>query len=221
VRADFPEDVKAPVQHGDTIASPAAYLQTRHCIPEDRLAQMFSDIHKIRIGPATLANLIARKAHGLRTFAEKVKALPSSSAVPVKHLDETGYRIAGKTRRLHVLRSKSLGHLRLGTGRGDIPAGLEGTAIHDFWAPYLAIETVRHGFCNAHLLRELQALIDHDREPWASEMKVILYDALDMTRSARKRGLPSVDPENVLEMHLRFDACCARAVTAQVPPCRV
>jgi len=43
-------------------------------------------------------------------------------------------------------------------------------------------------------------------------MKAILYDALDMTRSARNRGLPSVDPENVLEMHRRFDACCDRAI---------
>jgi len=165
VRADFPEDVKAPARYGDDIASLAAHLQTRHCIPEDRLAQIFSDIHKIRIGPATLANLIARKAHGLRAFAEKVKALLSSSAVPVKHLDETGFRIAGKTRRLHVLRSKSLGHLRLGTGRGDIPSGLAGTVVHDCRPPYLAMETVRHGLCNAHLLRDYRRRSITTRSP--------------------------------------------------------
>jgi len=84
VRANFPEDVKAPIQYGDTIASLAAYLQTRHCIPEDRLAQIFSDIHKIRISSATLANLIGRKARGLRAFADEVKSLLSSAAVPVK-----------------------------------------------------------------------------------------------------------------------------------------
>ena len=120
VRADFPETVKAPAQYSDEIAALAAYLQTQHCIPEDRLARIFSDLYKIRIAPATLASLIAKKADSLRIFADRVREL--LSGVAVKHLDETGFRIAGKTRWLHMLCSTSLSHLRLGTGRGDIPS---------------------------------------------------------------------------------------------------
>ena len=107
--------------------------------------------------PATLASLIAKKADSLRIFADRVREL--LSGVAVKHLDETGFRIAGKTRWLHMLCSTSLSHLRLGTGRGDIPSGLAGTIIHDCWPPYLALEAVEHGLCNAHLLRELQAIM--------------------------------------------------------------
>ncbi|WP_419914783.1 IS66 family transposase [Hoeflea sp.] len=144
--------MKAPVQYGDEIAALAAYLQTQHCIPEDRLARIFSDLYKIRVAPATLASLIAKKADSMRVFADRVRELLSGTAVAVKHLDETGLRIAGKTRWLHMLCSTSLSHLRLGTGRGDIPSGLAGTIVHDCWPPYLALEAVEHGLCNAHLL---------------------------------------------------------------------
>ncbi|WP_420013534.1 IS66 family transposase [Tateyamaria sp.] len=188
----------------------AAYLQTQHCIPEDRLARIFSDLYKIRIAPATLASLIAKKADSLRIFADRVREL--LSGVAVKHLDETGFRIAGKTRWLHMLCSTSLSHLRLGTGRGDIPSGLAGRIIHDCWPPYLALEAVEHGLCNAHLLRELQAIIDHDKEPWAADMKDLLSDALTLTQIAHDQGKPAVSPEQAHQIHQRFDACCDQAI---------
>lgn len=212
VRASFPEAVTAPAQYGDEIAALAAYLQTQHCIPEDRLARIFSELYKIKITPATLASLIAKKADSMRVFADRVKELLSSAAVAVKHLDETGFRIAGKTRWLHMLCSKSLSHTRLGTGRGDIPSGLAGTIIHDCWPPYLALETAEYGLCNAHLLRELQAVIDHDKEPWATDMKDLLSDALTLTQKACDQGRLAVSPEHVRQINQRFDACCGEAI---------
>ncbi|WP_419906892.1 IS66 family transposase [Hoeflea sp.] len=212
VRAAFPETVKAPAQYGDEIAALAAYLQTQHCIPEDRLARIFSDLYKIRVAPATLASLIAKKADSMRIFADRVRELLCGTAVAVKHLDETGLRIAGKTRWLHMLCSTSLSHLRLGTGRGDIPSGLAGTIVHDCWPPYLALEAVEHGLCNAHLLRELQAVIDHDREPWATDMKALLSDARTLAQMARDQGRPAVSLRHVRQIRQRFDACCDRAI---------
>ena len=61
-RAAFPEDVTSPAQYGDGIAALAAYLQTLHCIPEKRLAQLILDTYDIKILAATLARLIAKKA---------------------------------------------------------------------------------------------------------------------------------------------------------------
>ena len=212
VRGPFPEAVKAPAQYGDEIAALAAYLQTQHCIPEARLARVFSDLYKIKITPATLASLIARKADSMRVFADRVKELLSGAAVAVKHLDETGLRIAGKTRWLHILCSTSLSHIRLGTGRGDIASGLAGTIVHDCWPPYLALETAQHGLCNAHLLRELQAIIDHDKELWATQMKDLLCDALTLTQEARDQGRPAVSPQHVRRINQRFDACCDQAI---------
>ncbi len=49
--------------------------------------------------------------------------------------------------------------LRIGTRRGDVDKNLEGILVHDDYASYFTLEGVRHGACNAHHLRELQALI--------------------------------------------------------------
>ena len=43
---------------------------------------------------------------------------------------------------------------------GVLP-GFTGTAVHDAWAPYDTYTTAGHALCNAHVLRELQAVTDH------------------------------------------------------------
>jgi hypothetical protein len=40
--------------------------------------------------------------------------------------------------------------------------------------PYRRLDTVDHAFCNAHILRELQSLIEFDKEPWAEDMLQII-----------------------------------------------
>lgn len=42
---------------------------------------------------------------------------------------------------------------------GCCPA-FTGIAVHDAWAPYDTYQVLTHALCNAHLLRELQAVTD-------------------------------------------------------------
>ena len=212
-RAAFPEDVTAPAQYGDEIAALAAYLQTLHCIPEKRLAQLILDSYGIKISAATLARLIAKKVKAMNPFAEAVNDLLSGEQTTVKHLDETGLRVAGKTRWIHVLCSIFLSHFRLGASRGDVPEYLLGKAVHDCFSSNWTLEGVEHGVCNSHTLRELMALIVFEKEPWASDMTTILLDALQLTKTARSQGRDAVDPEAIKEIERRFDACCEQAIT--------
>ena len=110
------------------------------------------------------------------------------TAVPVKHLDETGLRIAARTRWLHVLCTPFLTVLRIGAGRGDVEKDLEGILIHDDYAACFTLKGVRHGACNAHHLRELQALIDIEKEDWAKSMHRLLERAHRATRFSRENG---------------------------------
>ena len=110
------------------------------------------------------------------------------TAVPVKHLDETGLRIAARTRWLHVLCTPFLTVLRIGAGRGDVEKDLEGILIHDDYAAYFTLKGVRHGACNAHHLRELQSLIDIEKEDWAKSMHRLLERAHRATRFSRENG---------------------------------
>ena len=148
-----------PAQYGDGVAALTTYLQTLHCIPEKRLAQMIADIYGIKITAAMLAKLIAKKAKARIPFADAVKDLLSGEQTEVKHLDETAFRVAGKTRWIHVLCSTVLSYFRLGASRGDVPEYLLGKAVHDYFSSNWTLEGVEHEVCNSHTLRELKALI--------------------------------------------------------------
>ena len=89
-RAAFPEDVTSPAQYGDGIAALAANLQTLHCIPEKRLAQLILDTYGIKISAATLVRQIAKKAREMNPFAEAVNDQLLGEQTAAKHLDETG-----------------------------------------------------------------------------------------------------------------------------------
>ncbi len=222
-RADFPEGVTSPAQYGDEIGALAAYLQTQHCIPQNRLAQVFADIFGVIITSATLSSLVAKKAEQMLCLAEAVKNLLSGPQTAVKHLDETGFRIGGRTRWLHMLCSTALSHLRLGTARGEVPPELAGTAVHDCFSSNWAVENVTHGLCNAHISRELEALTEYEKEAWVPDMKAILLDALKLTHVARIQNRSAVSPEAITDIERRFDACCERAIAfheAQPPLAR-
>jgi transposase len=179
-RGGFPEGVAGPVQYGPRIAGIASYLQTYHCIPEERLSLVLSDLFGLSAVPATLARLIGRTADRLQPFAKAVCKKLSGPQVAVKHLDETGFRVAGKTQWLHVICSPLLSHFRVSSRRGDLLTGVCGLVVHDHWAPYFKMEGVQHALCNAHHLRELQALIVIEKEPWATDMKTFFLEAKAM-----------------------------------------
>ena len=50
-----------------------------------------------------------------------------------------------------------------------------GYAIHDGWATYVQFTPAKHGLCNAHLLRELQALVEA-KSRWAKAMQDFLLE---------------------------------------------
>ncbi len=73
---------------------------------------------------------------------------------PVKHLDETGLRIGGKTNWLHVVSTETHTWYRVSPKRKDIEvlAHIKGVVVHDHWNPYYQLQDVNHALCNAHHL---------------------------------------------------------------------
>ncbi len=72
-----------------------------------------------------------------------------------------------------------------------------GVVVHDHFRPYNALADVAHAFCNAHHLRELKALIEIDKEPWAQAMRDVLLDAAKAVRQAKEAGARALEPERV------------------------
>ena len=78
-----------------------------------------SGLFAVSISTATITAMGRRTARRFEPFLAHVADV-IRTAVPVKHLDETGLRIAARTRWLHVLCTPFLTVLRIGAGRGDV-----------------------------------------------------------------------------------------------------
>ena len=116
---------------------------------------LLSEWCDIKLSSGTVANLTARKAQEFREAHTHLYDKLSSEQVAVKHLDETGIRVAGRLGWLHILCSRLLSHLRLGASRGDIPRDLDGTVMHDCLPVYFTLEMFGTG-CAINICFESQ-----------------------------------------------------------------
>jgi len=188
------------------IAAFVVYLLQYQFVPEDRLVELMADLFGVKLAAATLARmsaLCAQRFHGVVTvICQAVKT------AAVKHLDETGFRIGGKTRWLHVAVTEWLSCYRVSPKRGSLLDGLIGIVVHDHWKPYYTLTGVIHALCNAHHLRERKALIEIEQERWAARLYRLLRHACHATNWARARGEP-LKQSLVERFQRRFDAILA------------
>jgi transposase len=205
-RASFPDGVNAPVQYGSRIAALVIYLQHYQLLPEDRLAELMADLFGIKLAAATIARMSRTCAARLQDFVATVRNLVATAAV--KHMDETGLRIGGKTQWLHVACTAFLTFYRVCARRGSLLTNVSGIVVHDHWLPYYGMPDVSHALCNAHHLRELKALIEIEKEDWARKMHRLLRRACHAVNLARERGSP-LKPCLIALIERRYDAVVA------------
>ena len=187
-RAAFPEEVAAPVQYGPRIAAFVIYLLHYQWLAEKRLAELMADLFGVSLVTATIATMSRTCAMRFQDFTAAVR--DHVAAAPVKHLDETGCRIGGKTQWLHIASTIGLTFYRISPKRGSLPENVTGVVVHDHWKPYYTLKGVLHALCNAHHLRELQALVEIEKEDWARRMQRLLRRACHATNLAREQGGP-------------------------------
>jgi len=129
----------------------------------------------------------------------------------VIHCDETGHRVGSKTRWMHVASTKLLTFYYSNKARGSLAheAGkvlpdYKGIAIHDFYRSYLKLPC-QHALCNAHLLRELKAVVERDTSQlWAKALIRLLTTANRMVKTAKEKGKTAfshVVQDKLLEMY--------------------
>lgn len=207
--AVFPDDVTAPTQYGAHIAARVVYLQHWHFVPEDRLAELMRDVFGVDLTTATIAAMAQRKADEWSGLADRIGEQVKQAAV--KHMDETGLRVAGVLQWLHVASTWLLTFYRASRKRGAMLEAVIGVVVHDFWRPYFTMEGITHALCNAHHLRELKALIDIEKEPWASAMFRFLRHACHAANLARRRNEP-LKPAFLDWLSARYDRIVAQGL---------
>jgi transposase len=208
-RAEFPADVTAPVQYGPRLAAVVVYLLHGQLLPEKRLATLMADLFGVNLVTATIAGMSERCAARFQGFAATVRERVAAAAV--KHMDETGFRIGGKTQWLHIASTLWLTFYRVSPKRGSLLDNVQGIVVHDHWKPYYTLTGVSHALCNAHHLRELQALVEIEKEDWARKMQRLLRRACHATNLARRQDV-TLSPGLIARLERCYDAILAEGL---------
>ena len=219
-RAAFPDGVNAPVQYGTRIGAFVLYLLHYQLLPEKRLVELLADLLGVKLVTATIARISQDCARRFQGFADVVR--DHVAAAPVKHMDETGFRIGGRTQWLHIASTALLTFYRVCAKRGSLLMNVAGIVVHDHWKPYYTMPGVLHALCNAHHLRELKALVQIEKEDWARKMQRVLRRACHAANLARDRGVP-LKPSLIALIERCYDSILAEGLAfheAQAPPTR-
>jgi transposase len=161
-----PPGVTAPVQYGPRVTAVCAYLWHGQFLSRGRTCQAARELFGVPVSPGAVTGMVRRVAATLGAPLEAIRT--ALIAAPVAHFDETGFRVAGKLAWVHCASSGKYALITVHGKRGReamdaagvLPA-FGGIAVHDAWSPYDTYDGVAaHALCNAHALRELQAVID-------------------------------------------------------------
>jgi transposase len=209
-RAAFPARVTAPVQYGIGLTAWTVYLHAYHMLPLDRIAQLVKDLTTYRPSEGTLLSFLET---AFDVLAPVEQTIEERLLKQVKvHADETGCRVAGKTKWMHVISDEAYTRLHVHAKRGGVAIDAigilpryTGTVVHDCMSGYFKERyPFKHALCNAHLLRECIGIAEHDGHKWAQQMTDLLKECWQLAVASRHRQMP-LNPGVIDSLRKRYD----------------
>jgi transposase len=221
--------VPAPVQYGPAVAAVAVYLLVAHHVPVARTAAILADLLGAAVSTGWVAGLTERTATGLTGFADRLDRVVKAASV--LGLDETGLRVAGRNRWLHVACTPWLTAYHLDDKRGAAAFDVMGVlpalrapqvVVHDGWIPYFkpGYAGVDHALCNAHHLRELDGWADTNpvRYGFAADLAALLREGHRLVTHAKSSGADRLDPPVLDDLLHRWHTAVDAGYHANPPP---
>ena len=219
-KAAFPEGVTAAVQYGPSTRAIAVYLNQYHLMPYDRVSEYFRTVHNMSLSTGSIVNFVAATYDNLASTEQVIK--DTLKKTPVAGSDETGMRVEGELRWLHILRDDQWTLYHLAEKRGcegmdamGILLVFTGVLVHDHWKPYFTYAAV-HVLCNAHHLRELQGVADRDANQLALRLMRLLRLCWHYCKGFKTIGMlqmPFVLQERIRDI---YDLILERALAKEV-----
>lgn len=206
------------VQYGPRLQALGVYLRYYQLLPAARTAELLTDLFGAAPSVGTLTAALLACGTTLAPVVEQIRAAVTAAAVA--HFDETGFYVEDKRRWLHVACTARLTYYcwhpargQKGTTAAGVLPGFTGTAVHDAYDSYWHYGCT-HALCNAHILRELQFLVDRHGQPWAAAMQELLREIKAAVTTAQEAGAPELAPPQVAEFETRYAALVAAGLAA-------
>ena len=193
--------IKNHAYYGKEFKSFIIYLKNHHMLPFGRIKELIKDVFGHMVSEGTIWNCEKELSEKLKPIEDTIKQEIIDGNVAC--FDETGTRSEKKNFWVHVAVTPNFSHFSFHNKRGldgmiagGILPNFKGTAVHDFFKPYLKFEC-EHSFCNAHLIRELIGAHETTKQVWTEMMLGVLITGLD----ARKESIPETASLDILKMY--------------------
>jgi len=219
----FPPHVKGVTQYGNNLKSFVSYLNAHHMLPYERITELIEDMISHKISTGSIYNFLSESYDNLEVFEEELKKRLLQEEV--LHADETGINVQGKLKWIHTATCETAVHYGIHNKRGqeaidaiDILPKYQGILLHDHWTPYNKYSNITHSYCNAHILRELQAEIDKNDKIWAKELQTLLKESNKTVNSHKEEGKASLSKETRDKIIKKYEKITTEALESYPPP---
>ena len=180
---DFGEQVGGQRRVAWSVAAWVATLRTKLRLPLAQLQWLLARGWGVRLSLGELSALVAEAARAGRPAYDTL--LAEARASPVVHIDETGWREAGRNGWVWTLTTATIRLFHFSRSRAGAVAlrllGETGTAtvVSDFYGAYDRLERNQQR-CWAHLLRDIHDLLAaHPDEPGTIAWAAVVRDVYD------------------------------------------
>jgi len=213
---DLPKYITWPVQYWPHLRAFVLYLRNHAMMTYGKIADVLKEFWSLSISEWTLEWFDRAFAKQLSPWYTTLKTEVIKQ--DLLHADETGIRVWGKNWWVHSFSNTLISLFAFhekrwwkATEEIGILAKYKGILVHDFWSNYFFYTQYTHAMCGAHLLRELQRIIDYETE-WkerAIQMHSLLLDL--------KKSIENKDTDSVLRHKLLYDGICASGQESYPP----
>lgn len=161
--AKIPDDIRR-FSVGPRLAAALAFLSGSPHVSKRGLEEIADTLFQAPIALGTVSNLEAEMSAALQPAY--IQAQEAVRNAKIKHVDETGWKQAGKKRWLWLATTASVACYLIHTGRGAagflalLGGNIKGIFISDRWHVYNRIPLSCRQLCWAHLQRDFQKLVD-------------------------------------------------------------
>jgi transposase len=173
-----PLPIEGYVNIGPQMGALITYLNVEHALPYDRLSQITHDLLGFAISEGTVANKLAQMQRQAEEIIGRIKQHVMNA--PWVGSDETRTSIAGQKFWEWVWQSPFASYFVIDKRRGyavvkeHFTENYQGVICHDCWCAQNQTLAFAHQLCHAHLLRNLQYVIDAERSIWAYQVQRLL-----------------------------------------------
>lgn len=198
-KGDYPPHIINHIQYGASVEAYVGYFSVYQYLPFKRMSELFAHVFNLPISQGSIGNLLQRLGDKSQVVYDAIQNhIAKSKSVGG---DETGLKVNGAKFWAWIWQNTMLTFIAISVNRGKqtvqklFPKGFINAILNsDRWKTHITTHARGHQLCFAHLLRDLNYLIELESTQWAKNIKKLFKKALELKRRnpQYERGDPLV-----------------------------